>query len=74
MGIDCRLDLGSGSEAAGSDKRVWCGGVSRCLGWAVVVSGDEIGDWKNLRNDPHGNTASIAWPGQACPESFALYL
>jgi hypothetical protein len=26
MGIDCRLDLGWGSEAAGSDERVRCWG------------------------------------------------
>jgi hypothetical protein len=48
-----------------------CRAASGELSWCW---GDEIGDWKNLRNDPHGNTASIAWPGQACPESFALYL
>ena len=32
-----------------------------------MVLGDEIGAGKNLRNDPRANTASIAWPGQACP-------
>jgi len=43
MGIDCRLDLGWGSEAAGSDER-----VGRCR-WVALppVSchgvGDEIG-------------------------------
>jgi hypothetical protein len=48
---------------------VWdAAGMSRWPPVSCMVSGDEIGTRKNLRNDPRANTASIAWPGQACPE------
>ena len=28
---------------------------------------------QNLRNEPRGNTAPVAWPGQACPPQFDLH-
>jgi hypothetical protein len=39
-----------------------------------MVAGDEIGAGKNLRHDARGNTASIAWPGQARLELCALHV
>jgi len=40
MGIDCRLDLGRGSDVAGSGERMQRLVGSRCLHWPMMRAGE----------------------------------
>src|SRR5271165_1415737 len=57
-----------GSEAARGDERVgrsgWVAVASSELSWCRGMRSAP----ENLCNEPRGNTAPVAWPGQACPE------
>ena len=73
MGIDCRLDLGRGSDVAGSDER-----MQRLVGVAVpALTYDAVGGMKRVpriffRDDSFGNAAPVAWSGQACTAQLDL--
>jgi hypothetical protein len=63
MGIDCRLDLGRGSE------RVRGGLRAGLPGWLVgppvgTASADKICPLENVPNEPCGNTAAALGPAK----------
>jgi len=50
-----------------------CRDSSWGLQWAITASGDNICPLENVRNEPLGSTAPIAWPRQACAPQFDLH-
>jgi len=42
------------------------------LQWAIMASADKSSRLENVRDEPPGSTATVAWPGQACPPQFDL--
>ena len=71
MGIDCRLDLGRGSE------RVRGGLRAGLPGWLVgppvgTASADKICPLENVPNEPCGNTATALGPAKLARRNFDL--
>ena len=46
---------------------------SRAVRWAITMSPDKICPPENVRNEPRGCTAPVAWLGQVCPSLFDLH-
>src|SRR4029077_300652 len=74
MCIECRLDLGRETQWVGDGKRAEAPGrlVGRSNGLSQCRRTRSV-PWKNVRNEPRGCSAPVAWPGQAWPPQFYLH-